>query len=284
MVSALQSVTARSRSLELGDHVLRSAAVDDNTLRVLSLTDRHLPEPDPLSVLDNPVWWALTGQQHALGTVQGSAARFRHDVSPFGAIAEADDERAWHDAATLVGPAGTAVLVGDDVRPPVGWTIQWQGSGVQMIAGSDLTSGPLPSAPRDTGYDLVPLGTADAEDMLALVEVARPGPFLSRTVELGGYVGLRRRGQLVAMAGERLRPEGFTEISAVATHPDHRRQGLGEFLVRRVAASITERGDTPFLHASGDNTAAIRLYASMGFRVRRTAYFTSLEAPGPPTA
>ncbi len=100
--------------------------------------------------------------------------------------------------------------------------------------------------------------------MLALVTEARPGPFSVRTIEFGGYVGVRRHGRLVAMAGERLRTPGFAEISAVATSPDHRRQGLAELLVRSVASSIVARGDTPFLHAAADNDNAIRLYRTLG--------------------
>ena len=115
--------------------------------------------------------------------------------------------------------------------------------------------------------------------MLALVAEARPGPFLSRTIEFGGYVGIRRQGRLVAMAGERLRPAGWAEISAVATHPGHRRRGLAEQLIRTVASAIVDRGETPFLHAAAGNTNAIRLYESIGFTVRRTVRFTVLEAP-----
>ena len=116
--------------------------------------------------------------------------------------------------------------------------------------------------------------------MIALVELARPGPFSPRTYELGGYVGVRRGDQLVAMAGRRFRPEGWGEIGAVATHPDHRRQGLGELLVRIVAAGIAARGETPFLHTSADNATALRLYAAMGFTVRRRVRFVAVRAPG----
>ena len=116
--------------------------------------------------------------------------------------------------------------------------------------------------------------------MLELVGRAKPGPFLQRTVEMGAYYGIRRDGRLVAMAGERLRPPGWTEISAVCTDEEHRGQGLATRLVRHVAAGITARGDTPFLHAAAVNTGAIRLYESMGFTVRRTTVFHFLQVPG----
>jgi predicted GNAT family acetyltransferase len=115
--------------------------------------------------------------------------------------------------------------------------------------------------------------------MLALVERTRPGPFLPRTVELGTYLGIRRDGVLVAMAGERFHPPGHTEISAVCTDDAHRGQGLGGRLVRAVAAGIRARGERPFLHVAGDNTGALRLYESLGFRPRRTVTFAGARVP-----
>jgi predicted GNAT family acetyltransferase len=79
------------------------------------------------------------------------------------------------------------------------------------------------------------------------------------------------------MAGERLRPPGYAEISAVTTDPGHRRQGLAELLIGTVGAGITARGEIPFLHVAADNVNAIRLYEALGFTVRRTVWFTVLE-------
>ena len=133
---------------------------------------------------------------------------------------------------------------------------------------------PLAHLPTD---EPVLLDADDVDDMLALVAESPPGPFSSRTVEFGGYVGVRRGGRLVAMAGERLRPPGYTEISAVTTHHDHRRQGLAELLIGTVAARITGRGEVPFLHVAGGNTSAIRLYEALGFTTRRDVWFTVWE-------
>jgi ribosomal protein S18 acetylase RimI-like enzyme len=127
--------------------------------------------------------------------------------------------------------------------------------------------------------EAVRLGAHDVPDMLALVERTRPGPFLPRTVELGTYLGIRRGGQLIAMAGERLHPPGWTEISAVCTDAAYRGRGLGSRLVRAVAAGIKERGETPFLHTAAANTGAIGLYESLGFRLRRTTRFTGVRVP-----
>ena len=115
--------------------------------------------------------------------------------------------------------------------------------------------------------------------MLALVELTRPGPFAVRTVDLGGYVGVFDGDRLVAMAGQRLAPPGFREISAVCTHPDFRGRGLAAGLTALVARGILERGERPFLHHASDNDPARRVYETLGFQFRRQVVFAALGAP-----
>ncbi len=235
--------------------------------------------------LDNPVWGALTGPQRSLGRAAARAARFDPEVSPFGAFDGSPAADHWAEMAALTG-SGSAVAiisVGEDILvPPTGWTMTWGSAGVQMVAVTAGVGRPGPDSGEGPTDTTVVLGAGDVPDMLALVAVARPGPFSTRTVEFGGYVGIRRNGLLVAMAGERLRPPGFAEISAVATHPDHRRQGLAQLLIRSVASSIGARGETPFLHVAAGNEDAIRLYGELGFIVRRPVWFSVLEAPAVP--
>jgi ribosomal protein S18 acetylase RimI-like enzyme len=233
-----------------------------------------------VTVLDNPAWWALTGCQRGLGRVGAGAARFDPEVSPFGAFERTPTEADWLEMSALSEPGHTVAIIGigeDLLVPPSGWTVSWESAGVQMVSGPD--PGVPPSADSRPTESVISLGVADVPDMLALVAQARPGPFSTRTVEFGGYVGIRRQGRLVAMAGERLRPPGFTEISAVATHPDHRRQGLAEQLVRTVASGIIARDETPFLHVAAGNDA-VHLYQAMGFKVLRTVWFSVVQAPG----
>ncbi|MBM9509244.1 GNAT family N-acetyltransferase [Actinacidiphila acididurans] len=221
------------------------------------------------ALLDNPAWAALTGPHRHLADINGAAARYQQDVSPFVALADIEDPRSWADLAELVGPGNSFALAG--VRDlPEGWSTGQSGQGVQMVATS-LRAEPDTEALR--------LGPQDVPEMLDLVSRAQPGPFLPRTVEMGAYYGIRRDGKLVAMAGERLRPPGWTEISAVCTDADHRGQGLATRLVRHVAAGIRDRGDTPFLHAAAVNTGAIRLYESIGFTLRRSTLFHFLRVP-----
>jgi ribosomal protein S18 acetylase RimI-like enzyme len=218
-------------------------------------------------VLDNSTWESLTGHHARFAERNGRALRYQTDVAPFAVLEDAADERAWADAAELVGSRGTMALPGVSAAPD-GWDAVFAGEGVQLVD-TVIEARPEPEA--------VVLGPDDVPEILELIARTEPGPFLPRTIELGTYLGIRRDGALVAMAGERQHPPGWTEISAVCTDAAFRGQGLATRLVRAVAAGIRERGETPFLHAIGTNTSAIRLYESIGFTLRRRAAFTVFQ-------
>ncbi|OLT13149.1 GNAT family N-acetyltransferase [Pseudonocardia sp. CNS-139] len=223
--------------------------------------------------LDNSVRSALLGAHAPLARTRGRAARYRTDVSPFAALPLDATEDDWADLAALVGPDEEIALTTVAPRPvPASWRQTFALPGVQMD-GSGLDVAPDPEA--------VVLGEADVPEMLDLVARTRPGPFRTHTRLMGTYLGIRRDGALVAMAGERLRPPGWTEISAVCTDPAFRGQGLATRLVRAVGAVIRDRGDVPFLHAAADNTGAIRLYEQIGFTLRARPHFTALRFTGP---
>jgi ribosomal protein S18 acetylase RimI-like enzyme len=209
-------------------------------------------------VLDRAAWESLTGEHARFAVRKGRAARYEPDVAPFVALEDLRDPQAWEDAATLLEPGERLVLTGVHAWPE-GWERERTVPGVQMT-GARVQVRPESEA--------VVLGADDVPEILELIARTEPGPFLPRTVELGTYLGIRRDGALIAMAGERMHPPGWTEISAVCTDPAYRGQGLASRLVRAVAAGIVARGETPFLHALASNTNAIRLYESMGFEVR----------------
>ncbi|WP_308785112.1 GNAT family N-acetyltransferase [Phytohabitans houttuyneae] len=219
-------------------------------------------------VLDHPVWAALNGAHARLGHLKGEAARYPSDVAPFAALRPGSDGRAWADLAAITEPGEAVATVGAAVTPPAGWEVLEVFAGVQLVDVS-LRAAADPEAVR--------LGPADVDEMLDLIARTEPGPFRRRTVELGTYLGIRREGRLVAMGGERMQPPGWTEISAVCTDPAYRGQGLATRIVRAVAAGVRARGETPFMHASADNTAALRLYESIGFRLRRDVVITVVE-------
>jgi ribosomal protein S18 acetylase RimI-like enzyme len=221
--------------------------------------------------LDNPVRASLTGVHARLALSKGRVARYPADVSPFAALPAEPSQDDWADAASLVRPGESVAFPVGRPSPPAGWEVTWLGEGVQLVAAG---------LAAETDPEAVVLGPADVPDMLSLTERTKPGPFLPRTIELGRYLGIRRDGQLIAMAGERLRPPGWTEISAVCTDPAWRGHGLASRLTRAVAAGITARGETPFLHAVTTNVSAIRLYKELGFAVRREVTFPVFTRTG----
>lgn len=222
------------------------------------------------AVLDNPIWAALSGPQARFAQALGRAARFQPDVSPFAGLADPADGDAWRDLATVAGPGQEMGLSALRLRPPSSWEIVRSLAALQLV-GDRVSAGPDPAA--------VALTAADVPEMLDLVARTRPGPFRKRTVDLGAYVGVRHGGELVAMAGERLRMPGFTEISAVCTDPAHRGRGLAARLIGTVAAGIRERGDVPFLAVVADNDTAVRVYRRLGFTVRADVTFTIVRTP-----
>ena len=224
-------------------------------------------------MLDNPAWHSLVGRHRHLSEGGERVRRYLPDVSPFAAVKDWDDPGVWGDIVALAGHDADFPFTGRAVDLPPGWSLAAIGEGVQLVESAALE-------PRHDP-ELVRLGEADVPEMLALVERTQPGPFLPRTYELGTYLGVRREGRLVAMAGERLQPEGWTEISAVCTDADYRGQGLATRLVLAVAAGIHERGQRALLHAAATNENAIRLYLGIGFVLRRRTTFGVVHTPAP---
>jgi ribosomal protein S18 acetylase RimI-like enzyme len=222
------------------------------------------------SALDHPVWASLTGAHAHVAESHGGAVRYPVDMSPFGAVSPEGDESVWDDLATLVGPGAMVAVIGGELSPPADWELEAI-DGVQMV---DV------SLHADVHPEVEQLTLDDVPEMLELVKRTQPGPFLAGTARLGTYFGIRRGGAIAAMAGQRMHPPGWTEISAVCTDAAYRNQGLGTILVRAVAADIRSRGETPFLHAAASNTNAIRLYESLGFAIRRKVTFDILRTPG----
>jgi len=214
--------------------------------------------------LDNPVWYALTGPQAYLAIGHGRARHYPRDIAPFSAIAEST-AAAYADLAVDL-PCGqeARLFQPHDEAEPQAWETVSTRPIVQMVADKIA---PLPVAPQ---AEFVTLGMDDADEMLALADRAKPGPFGPRTPSLGGYVGVRRSGQLIAMGGERFRLSGFAELSGICVHPMARGLGLGAAVTAHLTRRVLERGERrerPFLHVFPDNPA-IALYARLGFRER----------------
>ncbi|WP_328858816.1 GNAT family N-acetyltransferase [Williamsia herbipolensis] len=219
--------------------------------------------------LDDPVRSSLRGEHARFAEWSGRIARYDDEVAAFVGHPPEFDDQDWTDLAALVGPSTRVALRGPYVPPP-GWEVLGEFGSVQL-EGAGLEVAPDPEAVVLTG-DHVPA-------MLDLVARTEPGPFRTRTIEMGTYLGFLHDGHLVALAGERMHPHGWTEISAVCTDPRFRRGGLSTRLVRAVGHGIRSRGEIPFLHARADNHDAIRLYESLGFTLRKRSVLTAVRTP-----
>jgi ribosomal protein S18 acetylase RimI-like enzyme len=224
--------------------------------------------------LDNIIWNALTTRQAEFAERFGQARRFMPEVTALGAFQEPTPE-GYESLAGLLGTRGTvAVFLDVPYEQRAGW--EW-------VAGAPLLqmvceNGAAPSTSRgESSPELVELGDADSPEMIELTALTKPGPFGKRTHELGTYLGIRREGKLVAMAGERMKVPGWTEVSAVCTHPDHTGHGYACILMLEVMHRIRSRGETPFLHVREDNVRAIELYKRLGFRQRVRQHFAVLR-------
>jgi ribosomal protein S18 acetylase RimI-like enzyme len=246
--------------------------------------------------LDNVIWKALTTRQTEFAESFGEARRFMPEVTALGALREASRE-GYESLAGLVGERGTVALFLDEAyEERVGWQMVAGAPLLQMVCGQEekpavlrTADSPLDSAQGRlrrlslhgpvgaTSPEVVRLGDKDSVEMMALTGLTKPGPFGRRTHQLGNYFGIRCEGKLVAMAGERMKVPGWTEVSAVCTHPEHTGHGYAGILMQEVMRGIWERGETPMLHVREDNVRAIEVYERLGFRTRVRRHFAVIR-------
>jgi ribosomal protein S18 acetylase RimI-like enzyme len=227
------------------------------------------PPETPTDPLDRPIWSALSTRQQALAQGGGRALRFPPAMAPFADMADMSAE-SFAALGALMSPSEIAVLFTPDAvtAPPAFKTLLAE-TGEQMIG--------TPAESAVPGVEAVALGAADVPAMIELTALTKPGPFGVRTHELGCFLGVRINGQLVAMAGERMKPANYTEITAVCVHPDHRGRGYAQMLLGAVGRQIAARGEIPFLHVFTSNASAIALYRRQGMEVRGRLHVTVLQ-------
>jgi ribosomal protein S18 acetylase RimI-like enzyme len=219
--------------------------------------------------LDRPIWSALTTRQQALAEGGALARRYPAPIAPFADIVDMSPRSFAALGAIISGSEIAVLFTPDAVTAPAGFRIVLAETGEQMI-GTPLES----SSP---GLKIDALGADDVPDMMALTELTKPGPFSARTHELGTFLGIRIDGQLVAMAGERMKPGNYTEMTAICVHPSHRGRGYAQTLLGAVARQISARGEIPFLHVFSNNSSAIALYRRQGMEIRRRLHVTVLQ-------
>jgi ribosomal protein S18 acetylase RimI-like enzyme len=211
-----------------------------------------------LSPLDNPAWHALNSYHNHLAIRGERAVRYPPDI--FSAAATLENSSL--EFTNLKGLVETNEIVGVLGALPEdlpGWEVIFIDQARQFIHENLKPAKPV---------DAVVLTGEDVPEILDLVNLAQPGPFAPRAIELGQYLGVRQDGHLVAMAGQRLHLPRFCEASTVCTHPNYRGRGYAGALTTMVAETILARQETPFLHVAPGNDRALRLYLKLGFRVR----------------
>lgn len=222
--------------------------------------------------LDNVIWNALTTRDAHFALGKGEARHFIREVSPLAAF-ETESPQGYAALARLIPPGETAgVFIDRAFTTAPDWKFLAGAPLLQMVCDKGIVN-----RGANGSLEIHRLGDPDSQEMIALTSLTKPGPFDSRTHELGCYVGVRVEGKLVAMAGERLKVPGYTEVSAVCTHPDHTGKGYAAALMLEVMRGIRERGEIPFLHVRADNPRAIEVYRRLGFRDRVQRHFAVLR-------
>jgi predicted GNAT family acetyltransferase len=217
--------------------------------------------------LDNPIWYSLCTCHARFAQGDSLARRFLPEIGPLAGMKDQSRE-AYSSLAQLFAPGDFAVLFLDsEPQIPQGWNILRHEPMEQMVC-ANTAGEPAPFTRSEPAIET--LSSADIPDILELTALTEPGPFRQRTFELGGFLGIRDAGRLAAISGQRLALPGFTEVSAVCTHPDFRGRGYARALVAAVSRNIRMRGEVPFLEVLQSNTNAVRVYESVGFAVRRT--------------
>ncbi len=230
--------------------------------------------PDIATLLDNPIWSALTTEHRSLALGDELARRYPPEVGPLSGLFEPSIE-ALGALRAVTNVEGLAVLfLESPLEAHPGWSMVRDGIMQQMVwpEGRDPALVDLPAAVK-----MRQLTADDVPEMVALAHLTEPGPFGRRTAELGGFLGIFEAGRLVAMGGQRLRISEFTEVSAVCTHPDARGRGYARALVAQVTAAILREGRRPMLHVFAANSGAIRVYEEVGFTLRRYLHLAALK-------
>jgi predicted GNAT family acetyltransferase len=225
-----------------------------------------------MHALDNPIWNSLTTLHARFAEGGALAKRFPPDVTTLAAMDEPTIE-AYSSLAQVLRGSGAALFLDQPPTVPSGWITIHASQIVQMVCENPKAS----ATPDSESPAAQTLTIADTDEMVALAELTKPGPFGKRTRELGHYLGIRESNRLAAMAGERLHIPGYTEISAVCRHPDFQGRGHAGRLMIILMREIVQRGEIPILHVKQENVGAIHLYEKLGFRTRRLIHFIALR-------
>ena len=220
------------------------------------------------TLLDNPAWSALTTVHAPFAQGAREAKRYLPEVLPFVGFSVAGNANGLDP---FIAAGETFFIIGSRPPLPAHWTVELELPCAQLLAPENLHC--MPQATEE----ITLLHDSDKAEMYTLINSIQPGYYHPDTPQLGDYCGIRRDGRLIAMAGERMRITGFSELSAICTHPDYIGHGYAQQLIAWLCRRQHAAGITSFLHVSLGNERALRLYIHLGFRHRREIVFTRLR-------
>jgi ribosomal protein S18 acetylase RimI-like enzyme len=227
-------------------------------------------------LLDNMIWNAITTGNREIADVNGSVGSYLPDIAPFAAMKELNEENLEKLYQFLPGDRKVAISSLDPMDLDKS---KWQ-TLLHMDCCQMVYDEPVDSFVTPQSLSIVPLNRSHVPQMLDLTALTKPGPFLENTILFGNYFGIFKGGRLAAMTGQRMHPVPYMEISAVCTHPDFRGHGYARTLMLHVMKLILDNSQVPFLHVLANNTGAIQLYESIGFRVRRNVWIDMVRRKG----
>ncbi|TCD17468.1 GNAT family N-acetyltransferase [Pedobacter psychrodurus] len=224
-------------------------------------------------VLDNPIYYALTSGHSHIAKGIDKVKYYLEDITAFAGLKDNSQENL--NTLYRISPAKSLFVFFSKtpVEIPAQWKLLTHIDMFQFIfRGKEV---PTADATGITDLDL-----EHVEEMIDLVDLTKPGPFLAKTIHLSNYTGIFSDGKLAAMAGHRFHPTPYREVSAVCTHPDHLGKGYAFKILQEQIKRILLRSEIPFLHVRNDNEGAIKLYHKLGFEIRTDmiAYVIKKEA------
>jgi N-acetylglutamate synthase-like GNAT family acetyltransferase len=218
--------------------------------------------------LDNPVWHSLN-EAHSEFSVEYDDIRFYQPAyCPFGGFVAPNTTSTGINRYSLL--TNSFFVVGD--RPVFTNKVQLK---KELVCNQMLLKEEFDFVVSEFITELKTI--SQKNDLLKLVNLVQPGYFKSKTSDLGNYYGIYKENQLIAVTGERMKMDKFTEVSAVVTHPEHTRKGYAKQLIKYTTDSIFKENKIPYLHVAASNIGAIKLYEKLGFTTRRKISFWNLE-------
>ncbi len=231
--------------------------------------------------LDNPIWSALSTNHKSLATNDANdlVRIYPRDLLPMAGLKDLNQESFQVLSSMLEDGRRLGICVSEKPEIPDYFKIVMQFDTAQMIRYK---------APElfESKFDdkIIELEESDIERMQELVDLTKPGPFTSRTIQFGKFFGIKDGERLVAMTGQRMSIQNddctFSEVSGVCTHPDFQGRGYARALVNRVCQEMESRFEIPFLHVIASNTSAVKSYTACGFIQRRIMQYLIIEKTG----